>query len=218
MVKLTRKKVFTYEFEQIALTVDAVLFGLIHGEPQVLLVKRSDPPRGWALPGGYVRVEETLDQAVQRKLHEETGLHVPLQRFYVADDPKRDLRKRTVSVVYYAIVRPEDLTIRAGKDADRVEWGSLTTLPRLCFDHQDLVKRAIERMRSDILEKPVLSGIFPDTFTLSQVRVTCECLLGTPLDPSNFRRDYLKKEFLETVTTFGKTPSQMYRFKKQGPV
>lgn len=209
---------YTYRYPRPALMVDAVLFGLLHGVLlQTLLVHRKEKPLGWALPGGHVEEKETLRHAVERELFEETAVKdLHLEQFYIADDPKRDTRggSRAISIVYYAVVMPQDLKVRAGSDADDAKWYNVNGLPKLCFDHAEILEKGLHRMRQDVWEKPILSRILPETFSLSQARVAAEALLGTPLDPSNFRRDYLKQGFLTKVNTFGKTPSQMYRFKK----
>lgn len=209
-------KVYAYPHPRPALMVDVVLFGLFHGVLlQTLLVHRKEKPLGWAIPGGHVEIGETLEQAAKRELVEETAVEgLQIEQFHIADEPERDARERTISIVYYALVKPESFKIRAGSDAGDVRWFNVNGLPKLCFDHEDLLIRAVERMRRDIYVKPILANILPDTFPLSQVRVAAEALLDYPLDPSNFRRDYLNRGFLAEVNTFGKTPSQMYRFKK----
>lgn len=211
-------KGYTYRYPRPALMVDAVLFGLFHGVLfQTLLIHRKEKPFGWAIPGGHVEERETLRHAVERELFEETAVKtLNLEQFYIADDPKRDTRggSRAISIVYYALVTPEDLKVKAGSDAEDAQWWNVNTLPKLCFDHAEIMGKAVERMRCDLWEKPILASILPKTFPFSQLRGAAEALLDHPLDPSNFRRDYLKKGFLEEVVSFGPSPSQMYRFKK----
>src|SRR5215204_3808765 len=128
------------EYPRIDLTVDAVVFGYKPNEGiSVLLIKRKhDPFKGsWAIPGGFVEVDESLEHAVSRELKEETGIEVNyLEQLYTFGDPKRDPRKRIVSVAYYALVKPDIYEVHAADDADGAEWFNIEKLPKLAFDHK----------------------------------------------------------------------------------
>lgn len=129
--------------QNILVTVDAVLFTEDHQE--VLLIQRkNDPFKGqWALPGGFVEDDENLDTAAVRELEEETGVAPDnLHQFYAFGAPDRDPRGRAISVAYYAVVRKNDFQPEAASDAQAVRWFSLNDLPKLAFDHADILAKA----------------------------------------------------------------------------
>src|SRR5207237_1127461 len=133
----------TYQYPRAALTVDCVVFGYDEGELKVLLIERGlEPFKGrWALPGGFVRVDETLDDAARRELQEETGLErVYLEQLYSFGDLERDPRERVVSVAYYALVKLGDHRVRAATDARDAAWFAVWDTPSLAFDHDQILK------------------------------------------------------------------------------
>src|SRR5262245_3183653 len=128
----------TYEYPRAALTVDCAVFGLDDEDLKVLLIQRALPPfeGQWALPGGFVRVSETLDEAARRELEEETGLrHVFLEQLYSFGAVDRDPRERVVSVAYYALVNLSDHTVQGATDARDAAWFGVHDVPSLAFDH-----------------------------------------------------------------------------------
>src|SRR5512132_798215 len=134
---------------EIAVTVDIVIFTLREGDLQVLLVKRKNPPfQGrWAIPGGFVEVDESLEDAAARELREETGVEgMHIEQLYTFGDPGRDPRGRTVTVAYFALV-PAAVAVQAGDDAAEAEWKSVYHLPAMAFDHCDIVNYALKRLR-----------------------------------------------------------------------
>src|SRR5687768_13084732 len=144
----------------ISLTVDAIVFG--YSKPDgisVLLIQRRFPPyQGhWALPGGFVEEEESLEEAVKRELLEETGIKVNyLEQLYTFGAPRRDPRQRVVSVAYFALVKSSMYQeIKADSDADDVKWFSIKKLPRLAFDHKEILNTAIERVKTKIRYQPI---------------------------------------------------------------
>ena len=178
-----------YEFPRAALTVDAVVFGFDEAELKVLLIKRGLAPfKGrWALPGGFVRVQETLDDAVRRELEEETGLRqVYLEQLYTFGEVKRDPRERVVSVAYYALVKMDDHSTRAATDASDAQWFPVAATPP------------------------------PEKFTLSQLQHLYETVLGTAIDKRNFRKKVLGFDLLEPLDETHRDgphrPAQLHRF------
>jgi 8-oxo-dGTP diphosphatase len=140
---------YTYKYPRPALTVDIVVLGDVDRNPQILLVKRRQPPfvDHWALPGGFVELDETLDDAARRELEEETGLkNTEVEQFYTFGQVDRDPRERVVSVAYCAVVDCRDCSIKAGSDATRAEWFSIGQLPPLAFDHQNILEMARRRV------------------------------------------------------------------------
>src|SRR3954447_14593123 len=147
----------TYEYPRAALTVDCVVFGFDEAELKVLLIQRGLAPfKGkWALPGGFVRVEETIDEAVRRELSEETGLsNVFLEQLYTFGAVDRDPRERVVSVAYYALVKLSRHAARAATDAANARWFSVTQVPKVAFDHAEILETAIERLKGKVRYQP----------------------------------------------------------------
>src|SRR6185295_16045349 len=148
----------TYPYPRAALTVDCVVFGLDDSELKVLLIERAlEPFKGrWALPGGFVRVEETLEQAARRELEEEAGLkNVFLEQLYTFGAIDRDPRERVVSVAYYALVKLSDHRARAATDAADAEWFLISKVPKLAFDHADIFEAALSRLKGKVRYQPI---------------------------------------------------------------
>jgi 8-oxo-dGTP diphosphatase len=209
----------TYEYPRAALTVDCVVFGFDGGELQVLLIRRGlDPFKGkWALPGGFVRVEETLDEAARRELEEETGLkNVFLEQLYSFGAVKRDPRERVVSVAYYALVKSTDHVTAASTDASDAQWFVVSKLPSLAFDHAAILDAALTRLRGKLTYQPIGFELLPQKFTLTQLQRLYESVLGAELDKRNFRKKVLGYELLiplkETHREGAHRPAQLFRF------
>lgn len=212
---------YTYEYPRPALTVDSVVFGIGEKGLQILLIKRKDDPfKGcWALPGGFVEMDETTDEAVLRELEEETSIKdVYLEQLYTFSTVNRDPRERVVSVAYYGLVRPEDLEICAQSDAADVKWFSLNRKPKLAFDHKEIMDMAKERLKGKVRYQPIGFELLPRKFTLSQLQQVYEAILEKPLDKRNFRRILLKMGILEELaekdTTVKHRPPRLYRFNR----
>ncbi|MEZ4297751.1 MAG: NUDIX domain-containing protein [Polyangiaceae bacterium] len=212
---------FSYEHARPALAVDCVVFGL-DDDLKVLLIQRDLAPfQGkWALPGGFVRVDETLDEAARRELSEETGVNrLYLEQLYTFGDVERDPRERVVSVSYYALVKLSDHRVRAATDAREAAWFSVTDLPRLAFDHDKIVSVALTRLRGKITYQPVGFELLPPKFTLSQLQKMYEVLLERELDKRNFRKKVLAMELLEELDEVEQDvahrAARLYRFDKK---
>src|SRR5690349_18957211 len=163
----------TYEYPRPALTVDCVVFGLDEQDLKVLLVRRDLPPfeGRWALPGGFVRMEESVDDAARRELREETGLHdVYLEQLYTFGDVRRDPRGRVVSVAYYALVNLADHRVQAATDARDAAWFAVADVPSLSFDHDDILAAASNRLKGKVRYEPIGFELLQPKFTLSQLQ------------------------------------------------
>jgi 8-oxo-dGTP diphosphatase len=209
----------TYQYPRAALTVDCVVFGFDESELKVLLIQRAlDPFKGkWALPGGFVHVDETLDDAARRELAEETGLeNVFLEQLYTFGTVKRDPRERVVSVAHFALVKLSDYKAKAATDAAKAEWFPISELPKLAFDHADIVVAALARLQGKVRYQPVGFELLPPKFTLSDLQHLYEAILGTELDKRNFRKKVLGFELLvalnETQMSGRHRPAQLFRF------
>lgn len=141
---------YTYEFPRPSLTVDCVIFAKDADGLKVLLIKRANEPfkDGWALPGGFVEMDEPIKEAAKRELEEETGLmDIDLSQFYTfGDDIYRDPRGRTVSVVYTGITDINKQNIKASSDAKEAKWFSIKNLPLIAFDHSEIIKMAVKQI------------------------------------------------------------------------
>jgi 8-oxo-dGTP diphosphatase len=202
--------------------VDCVVFGFDEGDLKALLIQRGlEPFKGrWALPGGFVRVNETLDAAARRELQEEAGLrNVFLEQLYTFGAVDRDPRERVVSVAYYALVEVWRHVARAGTDAAKARWFPVTRLPKVAFDHAGILETAIERLKGKVRYQPIGFELLPEKFTLSQLQHLYEAILGTELDKRNFRKKVLRFELLiplkETQMLGRHRPSQLFRFDAQ---
>jgi 8-oxo-dGTP diphosphatase len=211
---------YEYEFPRPAVTVDMCVFTMRADDLAVLLIKRKAQPfKGlWALPGGFVDKNESLEKAAARELTEETGLAgVAMEQLAAFGDPGRDPRGHTVSVGFYAFVHAEAAPVRAGDDAADAGWHTLRALPRLAFDHAKIValarKRMQERLRDPARESSFL--LVPPQFTMSELQRVYEAVLGHELDKRNFLARFLGRGIVEPVAgrrTGRHRPAQLYRW------
>ena len=222
---------YTYEYPRPSVTVDTVLFTIRAGELAVLMIRRGGPPfKGhWALPGGFVEENESLERAAARELQEETGVvQTALEQLGAFGDPGRDPRGHTVSVAFYtflvATVRPV-----AADDAADAQWVPLSTLQRarVAFDHSRIIALAIERLREQLVMQAqegfprARFEIVPPRFTLSELQHVHEAVLGKQIDKRNFRSKLITQGLVEPVASAHRTgrhrPAQLYRWKQMEP-
>ncbi len=197
--------------------VDLVIFTVRDGALQVLLIERGAPPfKGqWALPGGFVRERETLEEAARRELEEETGLRdVYLEQLYTFGDPDRDPRGRIVSVATYALTPPAPL--RASTDAANAAWHPAARPPKLAFDHARILKTGLERLRAKLGYSTVGFQLLPRQFTLTDLQTLYEAILERRLDKRNFRKKILSLGLLKsegrTRAAGAHRPARLYSF------
>jgi 8-oxo-dGTP diphosphatase len=207
------------KYERPSVTVDVVIFGVMEGELKVLLIQRKNWPfEGmWAIPGGFVDMDEPLEDAAARELYEETGVEgVYPEQFYTFGQPDRDPRTRVITVAYLALVDAGRLQPRAADDAADVGWFSVHDPPPLAFDHVDVLKRALQRLRHK-LESTALGSLFmPEEFTLRELRRAYERILNEKLDGRRFRRRIRAADILEETGSrrgHGPRAARLYRFK-----
>ncbi|MDQ3366495.1 MAG: NUDIX hydrolase [Myxococcota bacterium] len=213
---------FTYEYPRPAVTVDCVVFGLDETDLKVLLIQRRLQPfqHAWALPGGFVHLDETLDVAARRELQEEAGVtDVYLEQLYTFGALARDPRERVVTVAYYALAKLSDHRIRAATDAMGVGWFALDDLPKLAFDHAEIVAMAQDRLRGKVRYAPVGFELLPPRFSLTQLQRLYEIILGSELDKRNFRKKILSMDLLvetdEVEQGVRHRAARLYRFDRR---
>ena len=212
----------TYEYPRPCLTVDCVVFGLDEQDLKVLLIQRDIEPFAgrWALPGGFVHMDETLDDAARRELREETGLsNVFLEQLYTFGDVDRDPRGRVVTVAHYALVKLSDHAVKAATDARNAAWFTVDDVPTLAFDHGRVLEAAYARLQGKVRYQPIGFELLPPKFTLTQLQRMYEKVLDRPLDKRNFRKKILGMGILqgldEVETDVAHRAAQLYRFDKR---
>ena len=211
-----------YDYPRPAVTVDCVVLGLDTADLKVLLIKRGlEPHRGaWALPGGFVLPDESLDAAARRELAEETGIaEVFLEQLYTFGAPDRDPRGRVITVAYYALAKLADFRIAAATDAADAGWHPLGALPPLAFDHAAIVETAVTRLRGKVRYAPIGFELLPPRFTLTQLQRLYEIILERPLDKRNFRKKILSLELVvetdEVQRGVRHRAARLYRFDRK---
>lgn len=206
----------------IKLTVDAVVFGYEAGVISVLLIKRKyEPFKGkWAIPGGFVLNDESLEDAVQRELVEETGVQINyLEQLYTFGKPNRDPRGRVVSIAYVGLVRPNAFKILASTDAEEVQWFTINELPELSFDHKEILNKAIERLKAKITYEPIGFELLDKKFPFSDLEKLYTTLLGREIDRRNFRKKIkglnVLDELDEKVSKGSGRPANLFQFNQK---
>src|SRR4051812_24966517 len=210
---------FIYQYPRAALTVDCVVFGFDQEELKLLLIQRGLEPfkRRWALPGGFVKVDETLDDAARRELEEEAGLkNIFLEQLFTFGAVNRDPRERVVSVAHYALVKLSEHDAKAATDAANARWFAVSKIPKLAFDHAEIFATALARLKVKVRYQPIGFELLPPKFTLSQLQHLYEAILGMELDKRNFRKKVLGFGLLaplrETQMAGRHRPAQLFQF------
>ncbi|MCC8115217.1 MAG: NUDIX hydrolase [Bacteroidales bacterium] len=193
------QKMYEYRYPHPALTADSVVFGFDGRELHVLLVERGgEPYKGcWALPGGFMKIDETIEQCARRELHEETGMeNVYLEQFHVYSAVDRDPRERVVTVAFYALVRKADFRLIAGDDAAKACWFELDELPPLAFDHHEIIKMARERIVEVLQTRPIAFNLLDRKFSMPELQAIYEAINGVSYDKRNFVRKMASSGYL----------------------
>jgi len=206
----------------IRVAVDAVVFGYESKKNlSVLLIKRGVEPfkNSWALPGGLVKEDESLEQAVKRELKEETSVKIDyLEQLYTFGKPKRDPRNRVVSISYFALVRPNHFKIQADTDADEVQWFPVDDIPKLAFDHQQIFDMAKKRLQAKLQYQPIGFDLLSKEFPFSDLEHLYTTILENNIDRRNFRKKILSFGIVEETDKISQQgsgrPAKLFRFNK----
>jgi 8-oxo-dGTP diphosphatase len=193
---------YTYDHPHPAVTVDIVVFTVQSGRLAAVLIRRAGWPHAgkWALPGGFVGIDESLKRAAWRELREETGLSAAyLEQLGAFGRPDRDPRERVITVVYIALAPVDRLELQAGSDAKDARLFNVDELPELAFDHARIVGRAIERVRERLDTAGVARRLMPESFTLSELQRACEAVSGRRIDKRNFRKKLASLDMVEAT-------------------
>lgn len=216
---------YTYEYPHPAVTTDVVIFTIRNDALELLLVNRgANPYQGsWALPGGFVDINEDIEACALRELEEETGISgVYLEQLYTFGKPGRDPRERVISVAYYALVPPDRMHIRAASDASEVGWFRLDQLPELAFDHFEIVRMAHQRLAAKLNYSTIALQFMPSRFTLSELQTVYECIQGELLDKRNFRKRVMSLDCIVDTGEYRRNgkyrPARLYSVKTPGTV
>lgn len=210
---------YCYKYPHPAVTTDCVIFGFDGTKLQVLLVQRGiEPYKGrWALPGGFLQMNESADQGAQRELQEETGLEdCYVRQLQTFTDPNRDPRERVITIAYYALVKMQE--VRGGDDADDARWFELSKVPQLAFDHDHILRVAEHTLRQQIHFEPIGFELLPEKFTILELQNLYEAILGLHFDRRNFYNKMKRLGMLEptgeTINPSKKKEALLFRFNK----
>ncbi|MFA5142272.1 MAG: NUDIX domain-containing protein [Candidatus Woesearchaeota archaeon] len=202
--------------------VDIVLFTIKENDLKVLLIKRLHDPfkEMWAIPGGRVEQNESLKAAAERELSEEVNVKVDyLEQLYTFGEPQRDPRGRVISVVYYALVSSDNIKPMAGSDAKEFRWHSMFKLPKLAFDHKEILDYALQRLRYKLGYTTVGFELLQEKFTLTELQKMYETILDKQLDKRNFRKKIFSLDIvnptLDSRMEGPHRPAKLYTFKKK---
>ena len=211
------EKKYCYRYPHPAVTTDCVIFGFDGVSIKVLLVQRGiDPHKGkWALPGGFLKMDETAEECARRELCEETGLQsTTVEQFHTFTSVDRDPRERVITIAHYALVRLSE--VRGGDDAAKAEWFALDEIPCLAFDHDRILRMATGRLKERICFEPIGFELLPEIFTMPELQNLYEAILEVKFDRRNFYNKMLKLGILTEAEERPKNASRRipckYRF------
>ena len=217
-----KKNKYSYEYPRPAVTTDCIIFGFDGGELKVLLIERITEPYKdcWALPGGFINMDEDAETCARRKLKEETSIeNVYIEQLFTFSTIDRDPRYRVISIAYYALVKLSDYAVHAGTGVNHIQWFPLSEVPTLAFDHAKLLEMAKQRLKGKIKYQPVGFELLPEKFTMPELHRLYEIILETSIDRRNFRKKILGFNLLtdhnELVKGAPNRAAKLYSFDKR---
>lgn len=202
---MSEQKKYEYRYPHAALTADCVVFGFTGRELKVLLIERGlEPYKGmWALPGGFMRIDETIEQTARRELQEETGVsQIFMEQFKVFSTVNRDPRERVVTVAFLALVRPNEYNLLAGDDASDARWFNEEYLPPMAFDHAEIISAAREYLKEVLRIRPLAFRLLDEHFSMSELQRVYEVIEGCSYDRRNFQRKALQAGVVREIDPY----------------
>ena len=209
-----------HKYEKPSVTADIVIYTIQNNELKILLVKRGIEPfkNKWAIPGGFVRIHESLEDAAKRELEEETGVKdVYLEQLYSFGDPKRDPRGRVITVAYMALINSEKIKLKAATDVSEVQWFSIKKIPQLAFDNKKILDYSLKRLKWKFEYTTVAFSLLPKKFTISEIQNIYEIVFNRQFDKRNFAKKVLSLDILkeeEIKKDVSHRPPMLYSLKK----
>lgn len=211
------EKKYCYKYPHPAVTTDCVIFGFDGEDLKVLLIQRGiDPYKGcWAFPGGFLNPDESAEEGALRELKEETGIDSAyIEQFHTYSTPDRDPRERVITIAYLALVKIQEA--HGGDDAADARWFPIGKTPSLAFDHDMILRDALDRLRERIHFHPIGYDLLPEKFTMKELQTLYEAVLGVHFDRRNFAKKMFHLEILnqleETVWPTPKREAFLYKF------
>lgn len=207
------------DFDRPSVTVTLIIFTVKDGDLKVLHIKRKYKPlQGeWALPTGFIRMDESLDEAAEKALHKQTGVKedVYLEQLYTFGEPERNPETRIITIGYFALVNHEDVEIHETDDVEAVEWHSVSDHPELAFDHQEIQDYSVKRLRWKLEYTTAAFSFLPEKFTLTQLQDVYESVFDREFDKRNFRRKVKREDMVEETgektEDVSHRPAKLYR-------
>ena len=216
---LSENNVPFQEFFKFGLSVDCVVFGYHKGQVSVLLVERdAEPFKGsWALPGDLVNLDEDMDEAAGSVLRKLTGLeNIFMEQFYSFGSVQRHPAGRVATVAYYSLVNSDEYKPKASAWIKSIQWFDIRSLPKLAFDHDQILDKGIRTLQRRVRYRPVGFELLPTKFTLSELQELYEALLNAKFDKPNFRKKILSMELLrpleEVQENVSHRPAKLFQF------
>lgn len=194
------KMSFTYKYPHPAVTTDCVILTFHEDQLKILLIRRGiEPFKGsWALPGGFLRMDESAEEGALRELKEETGVTgCMIKQFHTFSAPGRDPRERVITIAFYALMKWQKAI--GADDAEFADWLPVNMLPPLAFDHKEIIRFALEAIKKDIFFEPVGFELLNEIFSMSELQKVYEAILGREFDRRNFAKKMKHLNILEEV-------------------
>jgi ADP-ribose pyrophosphatase YjhB (NUDIX family) len=205
-----------------SITIDCSIFSFEKGNFKVLLVQHGEGIRKgeWGLPGGWIEYEEDINDAANRLLENLTGLKdIYLEQVKAFGNPDRFPLGRVITIGYYALINSENFNLRAGFTASEAKWVTVNEIPNLIYDHNEILKESLKRLRDKVKRAPIGFNLLPEKFTLLQLMELYQEILNQEMDKSNFRRKFLKMKLLQDVGDkqegVSHRAAKLYRFDKK---
>lgn len=203
---------YTYKYPHPALTADCVVFGFDGKDLKILLIERGNEPcKGcWAFPGGFMNIDETIEQCARRELEEETGLKLAkIEQFHTFSDVNRDPRERVVTVAFFALVKQAE--VKGSDDAARAQWFPIKDIPRLAFDHDYILRLAQRTLKERIHFEPIGFELMDQEFSMPDLQRLYEAILEVKFDRRNFEKKMMQLGILDLIEPEDDAPKPAFK-------